>query len=138
MWHSALQTGLQSALHLGGMTLIVGAAVIAALHALTGPWGTETAASVNAAVRRAVGLGLALSLATGVLLVLPRFPAVVGHPFFRLKIAFLASAITWHVTIGRTESRRSGLGPLSSGAALVSLGLWFGVAAYGAAFILFE
>jgi hypothetical protein len=127
---SALITATLSAIHLLGMTLVTGSAVMTLLGLGTAA-DTRTASDVNGTTGRAITVGLVVSLATGALLVAPRVSTAVENDIFRLKMLLLAVAVALHVTW------RSGASP-SKRLAAVRASIWAGVACAGAAYILLE
>ena len=116
---SLTATALLSGLHLVGMVLATGAAIVRGLH-----WNDR-------ALSRAVRSGLALSVMTGALLFAPRASGAVENTFFRWKMLVLATAVVAEVLL----SRRSGAP--TAAPRLASL-LWVAVAGLGCAYILLE
>ena len=136
---SPLLTGSLSAVHLLGFTLVTGGAFIANLRLLGLLLPDRTVLEVSRPATRGIGLGLLISIATGLLLFAPRAVGAHTNRTFQVKMLFLASAAAFHFFIHRAVARR----PLMSRSALratgaIGLVLWTGVAAAGAAYILLE
>jgi hypothetical protein len=128
-----------SGLHLIGLTLIVGAALVSGLR-LTG-WlmPDRPIEEITRPAFRAMAIGLAINITTGLLLVGPRAHTIIegGAGIFTVKMALLAVAIVLHAGVRlmiRLRLRPSFLGP--SGA--LSTIAWLSVAVAGCAFILLE
>jgi hypothetical protein len=134
---SILLTGFLSAIHLVGLTLLVGAVLVTSLRML-GIFLTDL--PVNDVARgpeRGMLLGLAISLVSGVLLFAPRAPAAAESSFFQIKMLTLVAAIAFHFSVYRGVARRSDVGSAKVAGGL-GLMLWFGVAIAGCLFILLE
>jgi hypothetical protein len=133
-----LTAGL-SAVHVIGLTLITGGALFSGLRLLGLVLSEHPIAEVTGAARRGITAGLAVSLATGLLLFSTRAEAAVQNPYFRTKMLLLVCAAVYHVTAFRAATSRAGsperAKPLHG---VVTLLLWMGVAAAGCAFILLE
>lgn len=118
---SLTATALLSGLHLVGMVLATGAAIVRGLH-----WNDR-------ALSRAVRGGLALSVTTGALLFAPRATGAVENTFFQWKMLVLATAVAAEIVLSR---RRSGA-PAAAPRVAATL-LWVAVACLGCAYILLE
>ena len=132
-------TGLLSAIHLLGMTLLVGSAVVTWLRLLGVLLPERPVPEISRAVGNAMLLGLTVSVTTGLLLFAPRASSVAANSTFQLKMVLLLLAGVFHFTLFRRVTRRRE--PMSLMLRLgVAVGpmLWFGVALSGAWFILFE
>ena len=115
---SLVATASLSALHVIGFTLITGSALVANLRLLGVFLDQRPILEVSAPANRAIAVGLAVSFATGLLLV---------------------SAAVFHFTVHRNVTQRaSAKAPLLQATGVVGLALWLGVAAAGCAFILLE
>jgi hypothetical protein len=134
---STLLNGVLSGVHLLGLTLILGSAIVAAMR-LAGVFGEYPVADVTRATRWGSLFGLALSLPTGLLLVAPRVVSASANPTFRLKMTLLCAAVAAHAAFleRATRGRRALLPPAAAGGLTVVL--WLGVALAGLAFILLE
>ena len=132
-------SGGLSGLHLVGLTLLVGSVLVSSLRLLGVVLPHEPVAEVTRAARRGSVLGLAISVASGLLLLSPRISRAAVNYIFQLKMLLLCAAAAFHFTIYRDAARgagRTGLPPRVAGA--LGLLLWFGVVLAGAAFILIE
>ncbi len=135
---STVLTGGLSGLHLIGLTLLVGSALVSSA-ALTG-WvaGDQPVAEVTRTARRASIVGLCISIATGLLLVSFRLSMSLGNRAFQIKMLTLAVAALFHFFVYMPAARgRHALVPRQLAGAFAFL-LWFGVVLGGCAFILFE
>ena len=132
-------TGVLSAIHLLGMTLIVGGALVSSLRMLGIILTDRPMSDVTPAPVRGMLVGLTISVASGLLLFSPRASTAVENSFFQVKMLLLCAAVAFHFAVYRGVSRRSDGNPstvkLTGGLGLI---LWFGVAAAGCAFILLE
>jgi hypothetical protein len=118
---SLTATALLSGLHLVGMVLATGAAIVRGVH-----WNDR-------ALSRAVGVGLSISVTTGALLFLPRAAGAIENTFFRWKMLVLGAAVVGEFILSR---RRSGATPAAP--RLAATVLWAAVACLGCAYILLE
>jgi len=125
-----------SAVHLVGLALVVGSALVTAL-ALTGLAFPGRSAAEIATAGRAVLIGLAISVVTGVLLFSSRAEAASQNSFFQLKMLLLVSAALCQLVIQRV-ARRALASRTAPAAGVLGLALWVGVALAGCAFILLE
>ena len=136
---SLLLTGLLSAVHLLGMTLVTGGAVVSGLRLMGVLLRDGPVSAVAAAAGRGITVGLAVSLTSGLLLFSPRASMAVDNSIFQLKMLLLAVAILFHVTHYRRLTKSNETDSFSirlSGA--TALVLWIGVALAGSAYILLE
>jgi hypothetical protein len=135
---STILTGSLSGLHLIGLTLIVGSALVS-FAALSGFLvNDQPIAELTRATRRGTMIGLAISIATGALLVSFRVAMSASSRAFQIKMSLLAAAAIFHffVYIPAARGQRSIVPPRLAGA--ISFVLWLGVVLAGCAFILFE
>jgi hypothetical protein len=136
---SLLLTSTLSAVHLLGFTVVTGGALVANLRLLGVLLPNRPIADIVLPAARGIGAGLAISITTGLLLFAPRAPDASANGTFRLKMLLLVSAVAFHFTVHVRASRRL---PAASGMlrAIGAIGflLWTGLAAAGAAYILFE
>ena len=136
---STLLTGFLSAIHLLGLTLLVGGALVASLRMIGLILTDRPLNDVTPGPVRGMSAGLVISVGTGLLLFAPRAPAAAGNSFFQVKMLLLGAAVAFHFAVYRGVSRHFDAKPsrikLTGGLGLM---LWFGVAAAGCAFILFE
>ena len=136
---SLLLTGLLSAVHLLGMTLVTGGAVVSGLRFMGVLLRDGPVSAVAAAAGRGITVGLAVSLTSWLLLFSPRASMAVDNSIFQLKMLLLAVAILFHVTHYRRLTKSNETDSFSirlSGA--TALVLWIGVALAGSAYILLE
>jgi len=128
-----------SALHLVGFTLLMGSALVGNLRLLGVALSNLEVSEVIAPARRALAAGLAISVATGLLLFSTRATNAAANEIFQAKMALLVAAAAVHFGL---QSRFARLDrPLTPGATAVGalgLVLWFGVALAGCAFIFLE
>jgi hypothetical protein len=136
---SLVLTGLVSAMHLLGLTLVAGGASVAWLRLLGLLLRDRPIREVTEAVQNGMLAGLGLSLATGLLLFAPRASSAAGSSTFQLKMLLLFAAVVFHFTIfpSATRHARSASWPLRLVGTL-GPALWISVAVAGSAFILFE
>jgi hypothetical protein len=136
---STLLIGSLSAIHLLGMTVVVGGAFVSSLRLLGIIFRDRAVADVASTVSRGMMFGLALSVTTGLLMFAPRASRAVENSFFQTKMLLLLAATLCHFSIFRGVIRRGSAPPvlLKLTGALV-MALWFGVAAAGCAYILLE
>jgi len=136
---STLLTGFLSAIHLLGLTLLVGGALVASLRMIGLILTDRPLNDVTPGPVRGMSAGLVISVGTGLLLFAPRAPAAAGNSFFQVKMLLLGAAVAFHFAVYRGVSRHVDAKPsrikLAGGLGLM---LWFGVAVAGCAFILFE
>jgi hypothetical protein len=135
---SLLLTGGLSAVHLLGFTLATGGALVANLRLLGALFPQRPVAEVSRPASRGIAAGLALSVATGLLLFAPRAVAASANSTFQVKMLLLVGAATFHFMSHRVARRpfaRPGLLRAMGG---VGLALWVGLALAGNAFILLE
>jgi hypothetical protein len=135
---SQMATASLSAMHLLGLTLIMGSALVTALRLLGWLFPERPAIDVARPASRALALGLALSVVTGALLFAPRAASASSNYIFQVKMVFLALAVIFQVTAVRIESRSAAAFARARLAGGVGLVLWIGVALAGCAFILIE
>ena len=128
-------TGFLSAIHLLGLTLLVGGALVSSLRMLGIILTDRPMRDVTPWPVRGMAVGLTISVASGLLLFAPRAAAAVDNSFFQVKMLLLSAAIAFHFAVYRDASRRAIDARLTGGAGLI---LWFGVAVAGCAFILLE
>ncbi len=136
---STLLGGLLSAIHLLGMTLLVGGALVSTLKLLGVIFPEQPVSDVTTATDRGMILGLTISVGTGLLLFAPRASEIVQNSFFQTKMLLLLTAGLFHFAVRRrvTGERHSAPG-LRRFAGACGFALWFGVALAGCAFILLE
>jgi hypothetical protein len=136
---STLMTGFLSALHLLGLTLLVGGALVSSLKLLGVIFPDRPAIDVTGGIHQGMTLGLMLSVATGLLMFAPKAPTAAENGFFQIKMLLLLIAALFHFTVHRRVTRRADVQPrLFRWTGAFGLAIWFGVAAAGCAFILLE
>ena len=136
---SQLITALLSAVHVLGLTLIVGSTLVSSLRLLGVVLRDRPVAEVTAGPRRGLLLGLGASTLTGFLLFTPRATTAVQNGFFQAKMLLIASAVLFSFTFYRHVARGGSSSPLQVKlAGALGLALWYGVVLAGAAFILLE
>jgi hypothetical protein len=135
---SQILTGLLSGSHLIGLTLIVGGALVTGLRLMGVIMPGTPVADVVAAPIRGMTVGLAISVASGLLMFAPRASAAAGNGFFQLKMSLLVAAACFHFAVIRRLSRVDASPRLLQGIGAVGFALWFSVAVAGCAFIFLE
>jgi hypothetical protein len=132
---SSLLTGFLSGLHLLGLTLVVGGALVSGLRRLGLVLGDRPVAEVTRPISRGMSIGLAVSVATGLLLFAPRASTAARNSIFQSKMLLLLTAAVFQFAVAHRLDARPPLLKLTGSA---QLALWFSVAAAGCAFILLE
>jgi hypothetical protein len=120
---SVLLTGMLSAIHLIGVTLVGGGALVSGLRLMRLVLRDQPAAEVTRTGRRMIGFGAAISITTGLFLFTARATTAASNGTFQVKMILLATALAFYA------GRRGGV--------LASI-LWFAVIGAGCAFILYE
>jgi len=83
--------------------------------------------------------GFGLTLASGLLLFMPRASSAVETPAFQVKMTFVVAAAVFHLVLYSYVGRKAGLPEnVLSPASFVGLALWLGVAFAGFAFAVFN
>lgn len=121
--NSLVATSFLSGLHIVGMVLASGAALVRGLH-----WHDPS-------LTRAVRTGLLVSVISGALLVAPRISGAAYNGIFIAKMLTLMAAIAADRWFYRS---RPGQKPPARVPRTLSALMWVGVAALGCAFILIE
>ena len=134
---STMLTASLSAVHVIGFTLVVGGALVANLRGL-GALFRKRNVDVVGPTNRAILVGLAISIATGVVLFSARATEVAENGTFRLKMLLLVLAVLIHFVFQAPEAKRVDAPRRVRTASVVSLTLWLGLAATACAFILLE
>lgn len=135
---SLMLTAALSAVHVVGFTLVTGGALVANLNLLGLLFRERPALEVTRPVTRGIAVGLAISVATGVLLFGPRATAASANSIFQTKMALLAAAVLFHLTVHQRVARSEVTGAARRATAAAGLLLWTGLALAGCAFILLE
>lgn len=136
---SARVLGTISGLHLIGFTIAVGGAFVCGLHMVGAAFGDRPAREVTGTALRVMGVGLSLSLASGILLVTPRAQSAVENWIFVLKMTLLLAAVIALLLVPRLASHADAGSRLMLRVWGVVLPvLWLAVGVAGSAFILLE
>lgn len=139
---SPLITSGLSSVHLLGVVLIGGAAIITGLHSCGVLFGQRPLAEIVRPAIRIVLLGLSISVITGVLQFVPRAVTAAGNSYFQLKFLMLLAALACYLLLYRRVTRpRSQVDERSKWTrflGVVGSLLWIGVVVAGSAFILLE
>ena len=136
---SLLLTGFLSSVHLLGLTLVVGGALVSSLRLLGLMLPGAPLGSVTGPAGRGIWIGLAISVVTGVLLVSPRGIYAAENNFLQIKMLLLVTAVLMHATLYRHVDRAPDPKPLTLRVTgTLGLVLWGGVAVAGCAYILLE
>jgi len=132
-------TASLSAIHLLGFTLVTGSALLANLKRLGALLPRCSVAEVLRPANRAVVVGLAISVATGVPLFAAHATAVSANGTFQLKMVLLLAAAVCHFAVGWNDRVQAAVvAPGARTGAAVSLALWLSLAVTACAFILLE
>lgn len=131
-------TAVLSAVHLLGLTTVLGSALVSHLRMLGVLFPDRPVAEIAGPTGRALLGGLAVSVVTGLLLFAPRAEQAMANSTFQLKMLLLVAAVTVHVLWQRRVVRRVVPGRLLAAVGAAGLGLWLSVALAGCAFILVE
>lgn len=136
---SLMLTAALSAFHVVGMTLLAGSVLVSSLRLLGVLFPDRPIMDVISTTRTATLVGLAISIATGVLLFAPRATAASGNSIFRAKMLLLLVATSFQFLVSRpialqTDAAR-GIARMIGAFSLV---IWLAVVGAGAAFILLE
>jgi hypothetical protein len=128
------------ALHLFGLTLLLGSVTVTSLNLLGLFQSTKSPGRLRREVRAVLLIGLTLSFVTGALIFTGGAQPYYEGYWFRLKMVLLAVTLLFHVTVYRAVStapagRFSTTAYRTTGAAM--LVLWFGVAWVGRAIAFF-
>lgn len=131
--------GLLSSVHLLGLTLIVGSAIVSCLRCLGFLLPEQPLSDVARPVGNGIVLGLAVCLATGFLMFAPRATTAVKDSAFQMKMILLLAAVVFHFTLYRYVMRSDATRPpLLRLTGVLGLTLWFGVGFAGCAFAVFD
>jgi hypothetical protein len=139
---SLMLSAALSAVHVLGVTLVGGAALLSGLRLSGALFAERPLEEIVRPAGRVLFLGLSIALATGVLQVLPRALMAAGNSTFRLKMSMLLVAAACQLTLYRrvapAASAASAVHGSTRAIGLAASVLWIGVVAAGAAFILLE
>jgi hypothetical protein len=120
--------------HLIGMVLLLGGLVVVDMRLLGLGMRRQPVSRVAAAMGPVSLIGLITMLATGIALFLSEALKCYGNIGFHYKMYFLFPGLVLYFTAHRIVTRRDDLSPIwGKVVALLSLGLWFGVALGGRA-----
>src|SRR5438132_13360210 len=100
-------TGLLSGIHLLGLTLLVGSAVVSSLRMLDVILTDQSISDVARTPGRGMILGLTISVASGLLLFAPKASADGGSSFFQVKMLLLLTAAVFYFAVYRGVSQRT-------------------------------
>ncbi len=136
---STLLTGVISGIHLLGLTLLVGGALVSGLRMLGVVLTDRPIGDLASGPARGMTLGLMISVGSGLLLFSPRASAAAENSFFQIKMSLLCAAVIFHFAVYQGVVRRADArASVVRTAGALCLMLWCGVALAGCAFILFE
>ncbi|MEQ1759404.1 MAG: DUF6644 family protein [Vicinamibacterales bacterium] len=137
MRNSLWVTASLSALHALSFAVVMGSAFLLNLRLLGLLFRDRPVREVAGPAKAGLGAGVAMSVATGVLLFLPRAVAAADDDAFRMKMLFLltAAGFAWVQVRGLAAGA-----PVTADRARGALGLvlWMGLALSACAFILLE
>jgi hypothetical protein len=136
---SSTITGILSASHLIGFTLVLGGALVSNLKLLGLLFPDRDTLEITAPTARGMAAGLLISMTTGLLLFSARAADASANQIFQIKMMLLAAAaLLQFVLVGRMSRRLPAKSPVLRLTGGVSLALWLGVALAGCGFILLE
>lgn len=127
-----------SAIHLLGFTLTLGGAFVLNARLAGGMLLQVPVRDVAGPASRSIAIGLAISITSGILLASWKLGTVLPGGIFQIKMSFLAAAALLHFAWQRPRLRKESDGAGLRAMGILGLVLWFGLAAAGCAFILFE
>lgn len=131
--------GFVSAIHLLGMTVVAGGALVSSLGLLGVLFPVRPVSKMTTSVEQGVTFGLPISVGSGLLLFAPRASAAAENGIFVTKMLLLAAAAVFHFTVYRRIVRRvDAPNSLLRTVGAAGLVLWLGVAVAGCAYILLE
>jgi uncharacterized membrane protein len=129
---STWQFAIFEMIHLWGLTMVLGSLMVLDLRLFGVGMRRLRAAELARDLSAWMLSGLAIVLASGVLLFFGEPMKLFGSPWFHVKMGLLALAILFQFTMFRgVASRRETSPVLSKLAGVVSLVLWFGVGLAG-------
>ena len=129
---STWQFAIFEMIHLWGLTMVLGSLMVLDLRLFGVGMRRLRAAELARGLSAWMLSGLAIVLASGVLLFFGEPMKLFGSPWFHVKMGLLALAILFQFTMFRgVASRREASPVLSKLAGVVSLVLWFGVGLAG-------
>ena len=136
--HSAALIALLEIVHLIGLALLIGTILMVDLSLLGRGIGRQPVSRIARELRNWTIAGLAIMLASGPLILTSEAVRCYKTPAFWVKMALLALAITFHLTIHRRVVQADPPGASAKAVARVSLALWFGVALAGKGIAIFQ
>lgn len=132
-------TASLSAVHLLGFTLIMGGALAVNLRLVGALLPGSPLRDISRTASRAILLGLAISLTTGLLLFSPRAVGTALNSTFQLKVLLVVVATALHFTVVHRPGRRLGTSlPLQRAIGAIGVSVWLALAVVACWFILFE
>lgn len=131
--------GALSSVHLVGLTLILGSTIVSCMRCFEFLLPEQPLSAVMKPAGKAIVLGFAISLATGLPMFAPRAATAVENSAFQIKMILVLAAVVFNVVLfryaARTDSTRpAGLRLLC----LLGLVLWLGVGFAACAFAIFD
>jgi len=120
--------------HLFGLTLVLGTVLAVNLRVFGLGLRQLSVADLVSETRRWNGLGLVLSIGSGILLLVSEAVKLAGSPPFAVKMALFAAAVAYTALVHRRVLRHADAGGAwGKASAALALALWFGVALAGRA-----
>jgi hypothetical protein len=120
--------------HLFGLTFVLGTVLVVNLRIFGLGLRELSVADLVSDTRPWNGVGLVLSIGSGVLLLVSEAVKLAGSPPFALKMVLFASALVYTSLVHRRVVLRTAAGGvLGKASAALTLALWFGVALAGRA-----
>jgi hypothetical protein len=118
--------------HIVGMLLVLSPIVLVSLRLLGVGLNAAPVRELVRATSKLIWTGLALLAISGTLILIPAASTYYPNDFLWDKLTLLVLALTAHLTVFRYVTHSQSPHPLAAKAsALLSLGLWFGVAFMG-------
>jgi hypothetical protein len=138
--HSAALIALLEIVHLIGLALLLGSILMVDLSLLGWGIGNHPVSRIAGELNPYTGIGLAIMLVSGPLILFSEAVRCYKTPAFWVKMALLAIALAFHFTVHRRVARAEPPAPRATAGpvAWVSLTLWFGVALAGKGIAIFQ
>jgi hypothetical protein len=138
--HSAALIATLEIVHLIGLTLLVGTILMVDLTLLGWGIGNYPVSRVARELNQWTLTGMVISLVSGPLILASEAVRCYKTPAFWIKMALLAAALVFYFTIHRkaTLAEPPAPRPNTKLVAIVSLGLWIGVALAGKGIAIFQ
>jgi hypothetical protein len=138
--HSAALIALLEIVHLIGLALLLGTILMVDLTLLGRGIGNHPVSRIARELSAFTGIGLAIMLLSGPLILSSEAVRCYKTPAFWVKMALLAIALAFHFSIHRKVTQAEPPVPRARAerVAWMSLALWFGVALAGKGIAIFQ